>query len=96
MVLPYLNALIKIHFIAYFGAYPFMKHILMIFLLQLGFSCHAEWVRGTILLNDGQTTDYFKNFNNEETTPLEFKIKEKDEPTEIQSNDIAPLPLIRK
>lgn len=67
-----------------------MKHILFIFLLLFSFSAKAEWVRGTITLNDGQTkTGYIKNFDNEDALLIEYKWKVKDEPTKIQSEEIA-------
>ena len=69
-----------------------MKHILIICLILFGFSCHAEWVRGTILLNDGQLkTGYIRDFTNEDATVIEFKLKTKDDPTSIMSNDVAQL-----
>lgn len=71
-----------------------MKHILFIFLLLFGFSANAEWVRGTVTFNDGQTkAGYIRNFSNEDATLIEFKIKEKDDPTKIPSDEIAQLQL---
>lgn len=71
-----------------------MRHLIASILLLATLSADAEWVRGTVFLNNGEKkAGYIKNFRNENTTEIEFRNKPDDITEKFSSNDITELQL---
>lgn len=71
-----------------------MKLLITSILIIMMMSASAEWVRGTIKMNDGQIlTGHIKNFKSETESEINFKKKLSDEAQKIKSGDIDELQL---
>lgn len=71
-----------------------MKKLLIIFLLCLSSMAKAEWVRGTIILNNGEEkTGFIRNLSNTDASFVEYKFKSSDDVVKLQSEEIKEMML---
>lgn len=70
----------------------YMKYFLLFLIITNSFLVKADWIRGTITMNSGEEkTGYIKEIKNGDEAVIEFKVRLKDEPLEISSQNVKEL-----
>lgn len=71
-----------------------MKQLLIILLVLNVFVSKAEWVRGTVVLTNGEEkTGYIHDLYNTDASYIEYKRKTTDDPVKVPSDNIKELML---
>lgn len=67
-----------------------MKHLLIIIFIFSGLFARAEWVKGTIILNNGREKQgYIKYFSKVDKKTIQFRSQEKGKTTSFKSKDLS-------